>query len=200
MKKILLFITLFCSFSLYGQSFSSHLIGQAIRRQLADFPKSTLQDIYKSFYQEHYGPEHMISDSVGARQYLFYELSHMTDTASMHFEPTGCQGDYIRVYFSAITDGIITADQLLDAFLKSADSRTEPQIDWAEKWSAILRVIEEENIEIEGSETDSPILTEAAKKHQPMHHSRIYNQFYHPHYRIVERSILEQLLGHRNDY
>ena len=37
-----------------------------------------------------------------------------------------------------------------------------------------------------------PALTEAARSN--LHHSRLYNEAYHPHYRIVERSIFERAL------
>ena len=40
-----------------------------------------------------------------------------------------------------------------------------------------------------------PVLTEAARSNQAVHHSRRYNEAYHPYYRIVERSIFERELG-----
>ena len=51
----------------------------AIERQLAVYPESTLQDVYKAFYQEHFGPEHMITDTAAVRNYLDYELAHCDD-------------------------------------------------------------------------------------------------------------------------
>ena len=164
----------------------------AIERQLATYPESTLQDIYKSFYQEHFGPGHIISDTTSARRYLMKELSEMGETQSPSFEPTGCQGDYIRVYLSAVADSLITAEQLLDAFVRSANSRQEPNVNWMEKWQAIVSIIQVNQIELEDFETDLPLLTEAARINQAVHHSRPYSEAYHPHYRIVERGIFER--------
>lgn len=190
-KNFLLILALACSFSLFGQPIDTVAMRSAIERQLVTYPESTLQDIYKSFYQEHFGPGHIISDTASARHYLMRELSEMGKTQSPYFEPTGSQGDYVRVYLSAVSDGLITAEQLLDAFVRSANLWQEPTVSWMEKWEAIVSIIQANKIELEGFETDLPLLTEAARNNQAVHHSRRYNEAYHPHYRIVERSIFE---------
>ena len=191
MRKLLLVLALVCSFSFFGQSIDTVAVRSAIERQLTTYPESTLQDIYKSFYQEHFGPGHIISDTASAQRYLMRELSEMGETSSPYFEPTGSQGDYIRVYLSAVADNLITAEQLLDAFVRSANSWQEPAVSWMEKWETIVSIIQANKIELEGFETDLPLLTEAAQNNQAVHHSRRYNEAYHPHYRIVERSIFE---------
>ncbi len=194
MRKLLLILALACSFSLFGQSIDTIAVRSAIERQLATYPESTLQDLYKSFYQEHFGPGHIISDTASARRYLMRELSEMGKTQSPYFEPTGSQGDYVRVYLSAVSDSLITAEQLLDAFVSSANSWQEPTVSWKEKWEAVISIIQANKIELESFETDLPLLTEAAQNNQAVHHSRRYNEAYHPHYRIVERSIFEREL------
>ena len=191
MRKLLLILALACSFGLFGQSIDTIAVRSAIERQLVTYPGSTLQDIYKSFYQEHFGPGHIISDTASVRRYLMKELSEMGEIQSPYFEPTGCQGDYVRVYLSAVADSLITAEQLLDAFVRSANSRQKPVVSWMEKWQAIISIIQANKIELKGFETDLPLLTEAARNNQAVHHSRRYNDAYHPHYRIVERSIFE---------
>ena len=194
MRKLLLVLALACSFSLFGQSIDTVAMRSAIERQLATYPESTLLDIYKSFYQEHFGPGHIISDTASARRYLMRELSEMSETQSPYFEPTGSQGDYVRVYLSAVADSLITAEQLLDAFVRSANLWQEPTVNWMEKWEAIVSIIQANKMEVQGFEAGLPLLTEAARNNQAVHHSRHYNEAYHPHYRIVERSIFEQEL------
>ena len=183
MRKLLLVLALACSFSLFGQPIDTTAMRSAIERQLATYPESTLQDIYKSFYQEHFGPGHIISDTASVRRYLMRELSEMSETQSPYFEPTGSQGDYVRVYLSAVADSLITAEQLLDAFVRSANLWQEPTVNWMEKWEAIVSIIQANKMEVQ-----------AARNNQAVHHSRHYNEAYHPHYRIVERSIFEQEL------
>ena len=194
MRKLLLVLALACSFSLFGQSIDTLAVHSAIERQLATYPESTLQDIYKSFYQEHFGPGHIISDTASARRYLMKELSETGETQSPYFELTGSQGDYVRVYLSVIADGLITTEQLLDALIRSANSWQEPSVNWLEQWGAIVSVIQANKMEIEGFEDGLPLLTAAAQNNQAVHHSRRYNEAYHPHYRIVERNIFEREL------
>ena len=172
------------------------LVYQAIERQLKTYPESTLQDVYKSFYQDRFGPGHMIADTASARQYLMYELSNMTDKSEVYYEPTGNKGRFVRVYLSAVADGLITADQLLDAFVRSANGVQKTEIDWETEWHHIEEIIVKNDIQINGFEADAALLREASRQNQAVHHSRAYNAAYHPHYRIVERSIFEKELKH----
>ena len=167
---------------------------QAIKRQLKTYPESTLQDVYKSFYQDHFGPGHMIADTASARQYLMYELSQMTEKPAIYYEPTGRKGRFVRVYLSAVADNLITADKLLGAFVRSANMIQESSNDWAAEWSQIEEIIIKNDIKVNGFEADTALLREASRQHQAIHHSRAYNAAYHPHYRIVERSIFEKEL------
>ncbi len=167
----------------------------AIERQLVAYPQSTLQDVYKAFYQEHFGPEHMISDTAAVRNYLDYELSTMGDErGSLYYEPIGLNGDYVRVYLKAVKDSLITADELLQAFIDSANAQRERQVEWSVLWHAIVNVIKDMNLGLAHFDEDMPVLQQASERNQAVHHSRAYNEAYHPHYRIVDRHIFELLL------
>ena len=165
----------------------------ALEQQLCDYPESTLQDVYKAFYQEHFGPEHMISDTAAVRNYLEYELAHCDDQVGhLYYESIGLDGGYVRVYLKAVTDGLITAEGLLRAFLDSAAARTEPPVEWQVKWEAIVATIDEIRPSFGAGERE--MLREASIKNQAVHHSKAYNAAYHPHYRIVDHTIFEMLL------
>jgi len=192
MKKLLLAVFLSCSFCLFGQSFDTLAILTSIERQIADYPESTLQDIYKSFYQDRFGPGHIISDTASARSYLMRELSEMADTSTVYYEPTGSEGRFVRVHLSAVADGLITADQLLDAFVRSANM-VKAETDWEAEWKAVVGTITKYGIQVQGFEETS-LLNEASRNRQAVHHSRAYNAAFHPHYRIVERSVFEEEL------
>lgn len=194
MRKLILILALACSFNLFGQSIDTAAVHSAIERQLVTYPESTLQDIYKSFYQDRFGPGHMISDTASARSYLMRELSEMNDASTVYYEPTGSEGRFVRVYLSTVTDGFITADQLLNAFVRSANMVKETETDWTTEWKAIVGIITKYDIQMNGFETDAPLLDEASRNCQAVHHSRAYNAAYHPHYRIVERSGFEEEL------
>ena len=195
MKKALLILFLSFSFGLFGQQFDTLSIHSAIERQMTAYPKSTLQDIYKSFYQDRFGPGHMITDTASVRQYLLYELSENEVASKVYYEPTGNDGRYVRVYLSAVADSLITAEQLLDAFVRSTNADKRADMDWEAEWNCIVGVITKHGIILDGFDKDVAMLNEASRNRQAVHHSRTYNEAYHPHYRIVERSIFEAELG-----
>jgi hypothetical protein len=195
MKKALLVLFLSCSFGLFGQQFDTLSIRAAIECQMAAYPKSTLQDIYKSFYQDRFGPGHMITDTASVRQYLLYELSENEVASKVYYEPTGSEGRYVRVYLSAVADSLITVEQLLDAFVRSANTDKGADVDWEAEWNCIVGVITKHGIILNGFDKDVAMLNEASRNRQAVHHSRAYNEAYHPHYRIVERSIFEAELS-----
>ena len=196
MQKALLILFLSCSLSLFGQQFDTLSIHAAIERQMVVYPKSTLQDIYKSFYQDRFGPGHMITDTASVRSYLMRELSEMANTSAVYYEPTGSEGRYVRVYLSAVANSLITAEQLLDAFVRSPNTDKGADVDWEAERNCIVGVITKHGIVLNGFDKDVTMLNEASRNRQAVHHSRAYNEAYHPHYRIVERSIFENELRH----
>lgn len=194
MKKALLVLFLFCSFGLFGQQCDTLSICTAIEHQMATYPKSTLQDIYKNFYQDHFGSGHMITDMASARSYLMRELSEMTNTSAVYYEPTGSEERHVRVYLSSVADSLITAEQLLDAFVRSANMDKGENNDWESEWNCIVGVITKRGLILNDFDKDVALLSEASRNHHAAHHSQTYNETYHPHYRIVERSIFENEL------
>ena len=169
-------------------------IEQAVNTLIGKYPEATLQDIYKSFYQERFGPGHMIPNVENARNYLMSEMEQAAENTGDYFEPTGSEGKYVRIYLNAVSDGKISTEQLLDAFVESANN-VEPRSDkWADQWTNIVKVIEEKQLPVKMDDELKQWLKECSEQEEAVHHSEAYNQVYRPHYRIVERNIFEQQL------
>lgn len=193
-KKIAVFIACCLLFGIgiaQAQTLDSTAVRNAIVRLSTTYPQATLQDVYKSFYQEHFGPSHLIPDTATARYYLMHELAEYDQATAFYYEFTGSEGRFVRVYLSAIADSLITAEQLLDAFVRSSDPVGQPAIDWQTKWAFIVEVVTRSGIRFDNFEQDAKLLREASLKGQEMRHSRVYNTAYHPHYRIVRRDIFD---------
>ena len=108
-----------------------------INRQLQTYPKSRLLDIYKSCFQDYMGADHLVSDRQSVKAYLDDELNttSLDDLMPWYYEPCGIDSSYYRVSIRAIKEGIITEDQLLDAFIRSANSDTRPSVEsWSDRW------------------------------------------------------------------
>ena len=194
---VLLFLALFASCQRDATS-------EAIREQIRIYPESRVQDIYKNFCQDNLGPGHLIPNVESARAYLMDELrSYQTDLdeglygkPELRYVPVGDAGNYVRVDLSVVLDSLVSADKLLDAFVRSAnDGKTLSEEDWKAKWASVKELIRKDFPDIPEEERDlAAIDSLMAQGHFILHHSPLFEQTYHPHYRIVARGIFESEL------
>ena len=166
----------------------------AVERQLRDYPKSTLQDLYKSFFQDRFGPGHLVSDTSAAGNYLRYELNNSENFHERYYEPTGYENNYCRVNISVIKENKISYQKYFDAFLRSVEKIDLDAIsEWKEEWSEIESVIVSMNLDLENFEEDLEMIHSVLEQGKyAVHHSEIYNSEYQPHYRIIEKKIFEE--------
>lgn len=169
-------------------------IKKSVERQLRDFPESTLQDLYKSFFQDRFGPGHLVIDTASAGNYLRHELNNSDSFHEMYYEPTGCDTNYYRVNLSVIKENKISYQKFFDAFLRSVDKVNFDDIsEWKTEWSRIEEVIISMNLNLDNFEEDLKMIHSVLERGEyAVHHSEIYNSEYHPHYRIIGKKIFEE--------
>lgn len=202
MKKVLVFLA---AAAVACGCAAPDALKTAVAAQLEAYPASRVLDIYKSFCQDHLGPEHLIPDPESARAYMDSELGeYSADLAAGRYAkpavrsvPCGDEGNYVRVDLSAVLDGLIPAGTLLDAFVRSANAGQNMTPDeWIAKWQEIKKVILKDFPDIPGAEEDLRELDSLmAEGHLIMHHSQSFSDAYHPHYRIIARKIFEDELA-----
>ena len=190
-KLILLSIILIVSVSVSAQD-----IAGFVSRQLKTYPQSRLLDIYKSCFQDYMGAEHLVTDRQRVKAYLDEELNTTTheDLLPWLYEPCGAEGNYVRVSIRAIKEGIISADLLLDAFVRSANPSNRPSVEsWSNRWHEILEVIDTMNLNYPNYTADKLFIDSILSVGKyAISHSPEYREAYHPHYRIVERNIFDR--------
>lgn len=171
-------------------------IEQAIGKQMVSHPASTLQDLYKNFFQEQFGPGHLVPDTTSAARYLRYELQTMDSESQTLYEPIGVEGRFVRVNLTVISRGYITIEAFLDAFLRSATCFELPAIkDWKIRWKEIEDTIIKMGLDktLPRFKEDSQAIDELLREgNYVMHHSPEYSEAYQPHYRLIERNIFEK--------
>lgn len=166
----------------------------ALTKMLEQYPAATVQDVYKSFFQNHFGPGHLITDTAAVRAWSLQEIAETAADSVLnpYFEPTGADGRYVRVYLRCVNEGKITADQLLSAFFRSAQPVDESDSTWTKEWAELA----ETAIEL-GFPAGKEVLEElrlAAQLNRAVRHSDAYRNAYRPHYRIVQKEIFEKEL------
>ena len=193
MKSFLAFFLMIgiCCFSAQGQTITGFVNGL-----LEQYPKARLLDIYKSCFQDYMGAEHLVSDTATVQHYLEQELATSTvaDLLPWYWEPCGIYGNYVRVSLRAVHEGFITADDLLNAFIASANAADRPEVtDWAAQWHTIVKVIDQMGMNLPEYMQDKQGIEGVLEQGKyAISHSPEYRNAYAPHYRIVHRDIFER--------
>lgn len=172
----------------------SNNIRQAIDAMKERYPSTTLQDVYKSCFQDYYGVAHLLADRESVKRYIDYELSNADTLVNMYYEPCGWRGDFIRVNLSVVKDGRITSDRLADAFMASAEySMKNATEEWKKIWHAVMSNARESLVALKHFSEDSAKIEALLDRGEyVMHHSEEYSKAHHPHYRIIHRTIFER--------
>lgn len=169
-------------------------IRQSVERQMERYPHSTLRDLYKNYFQDRFGPGHIIADEKAADNYLRYELENSATMEGDDYEPTGYEERFMRVNLSVIADGRVPYDKYLSAFVRSVNGIEPITVEqWREEWKVIDEVINEMNLNLPDYEADrAEIWALLERGEYVMHHSKLFEQHYDPHYRIIEREIFQR--------
>lgn len=174
-------------------------VRMSVEQAMQRYPESTLKDLYKLFFQDRYGPGHLIHDREGADRYLRRELDSYvpsTPVASMEeaVEPTGWQHNFYRVDLSVLKEDRIPYEVFFDAFVRSVNGIIPmPVEEWREEWRQIEAIIGSMQLSLPGYAADCKEIEEKlAAGNYVGHHSEAYNEAYAPHYRILHRKICEE--------
>ena len=192
MKHILLILSLLLSLSVSAQD-----IRTFVSRQMAQYPKSHLLDLYKSCFQDYMGAEHLVADRERVKSWLDEELNttDINELPEWYYEPCGIKGRYVRVSLRTVREGLIAEDMLLDAFVRSANTKRPSVKSWSRRWHKIIGTIDKMNLDLPDYDREKQFLDSLLSVGKyAISHSAEYRDAYHPHYRIVERRIFEKEL------
>ncbi len=160
------------------------------------YPHATLQDIYKGEFQDQFGPAHLLSNREAVKSYIVRELSLADTLGGDYCEPCGWKKRYWRVNLSVIRDSLLTVDQFVDAFIASSPD-TIPTLSqtWINEWHTIQDHVKEVCPQLKGYADDSARIAQLhSEGNYVMHHSREFNKYHHPHYRIMRSDIVEHTI------
>jgi len=158
---------------------------QIVRR----YPEATLQDVYKTCYQDFFGAEHLMQDTAAARTYLHYELDEMSNEQTANGmpmrEPTGFRHRFERINLALVRNGEMTEEELLRLFINAAGTNNALHAHWADEWKQIEAIALRVHPAWQNEELQKA-LHEAAAGNHAVRHSEAFRNTYKPHYRIVQ--------------
>lgn len=165
-----------------------------VRTYLQKYPEATLQDIYKGSFQDVFGPAHLLTNREAVKNYVLKELEHAQTLEGEYYTPCGWQGNFYQVNLSVVQEGKIAIDELVDAFMESANAiDTTLTQAWIDEWKLLQQIVRSVSPDLPGFEEDSTLLAHLLKQGKyVVHHSRKFNQHYHPHYRIIRKDLFEE--------
>jgi hypothetical protein len=172
----------------------NYKVETAVRKQLEQFPESRLQDLYKNFFQDRFGPGHLIPDSTMAGNYLREELASYSREYLPLIEEIGWEGNFYRISTDVLKMELVPYSVYLEAFIESANTTPETPIEeWKTEWNHIVSIVDKMNLELPDYELDKEkiqSLIDAGK--YATHHSETFEAAYQPHYRIIKKNIYEE--------
>jgi hypothetical protein len=172
-------------------------IRNAVQSQLNMYPKSTLQDLYKNFFQDYFGPGHIVNDTLSAGAYLNAELASFEQASGAYYEPTGYNGNFYRVNLTIVKEGFISRDAFFDAFIRSVSNIQIITLEaWKKEWKEIDTVIHTMDLSLTDYTSErEKIFSLLSQDEYVMHHSEQFSNAHDPHYRIIDRNIfLKEIL------
>ena len=153
---------------------------------VSTYPQATLQDVYKTCYQDFFGAEHLMQDTATARKDLLYELEQMANdevVMPMH-EPTGFRHRFERINLALVRNGTMSEEALLQLFIEAAGKDNALHDNWQDEWAQIETIA----LQVQPAWQDEElqvVLQEAAHNNQAVRHSESFRNTYKPHYRII---------------
>ncbi len=165
-----------------------------VSSEFATFPESRFVDIYKSFFQDAYGPGHLIPDTTHAGIYLSEDLLNENWPDTMFWQATGINHDFYRINLVLVKNGTIPRDTFLLAMLESATLARKPEIsDFKNQVKELYDAVKKQHPDLPDLEKDKDAIdAQLDKSEVMMHHSEHYLQTYQRRYRIVHNSVFER--------
>lgn len=175
-----------------SQSIDNWQIDYLVNKMFKQYPCITLQDIYKTCFQDVFGPEHLVSDTQKVLSYIDYETKQQYNEAFPLYEYCGMEGNFVRVNVSAVKQGYIDMETLADCFIASASKEHTMTISqWTKLWREICGYIEVNyKDKLSNFQADSLYIENLLGKGEyAWVHSRAFHDTYLPHYRIIAKDL-----------
>lgn len=177
-----------------------NVLKEVVLNHYKKYPLMQIKDFIKLFYQNSFGPLHM-SANAGVddlAKYIEDELEYLIEPSlSNQVESIG--NDYYRLDLHMVKDAVVTVKDLADMFYQSilsSPSMEDDDIDLFTKQLEMLRYLVLENqIALNIDDVDEYIDTYLYEGIRPLHHSQVYKDNYHPHYRVIQKKYMTEIIG-----
>jgi hypothetical protein len=158
-----------------------------------------VQDVYKLLYQSCFGVEHLLTDSTEVTAFLQTELAS-TDSP-MAGEPIleriSSENDYVRVNLRPFKSLNLKPDLLVQTMFRSAEETIPDTAAFYRLWNEFAALIRYGLLRFPPDDLTPWDERVGANRFEPVHHSSGYTSANRPSYRVVKRSVFDELFGRK---
>ena len=153
-----------------------------------------VEDLYKLLHQAAMGSEHAIPSRQAAHQWLLREIEALSDGPFDEplVEPIDPQGRLVRVNLRPFLRNGGDAEDLLDAFVRTAEHHAGSAITLEGYCTRALELAREGALPFDVVEMEKTFARLKNEGYPAVHHSETYAAAYRPAYRVVLRSLLNE--------
>jgi len=152
-----------------------------ILNEIKKHPKLCEEDLIKLIYQRTYGPKHILLNVDRAKQYLISEMNSLSGSI---YEDIEIGNNLIRVDLHNVKN----IDVFFNAVLKTCEKINGTFEEYKQNYDLLIKTIKDNNLNYDLNKIESLFILNS-----PIHHSKLYNELYTPHYRIVDKDIYNSL-------
>ena len=151
-----------------------------ILHQFQTYPQLELQDLMKFLYQSSFGCEHLVSDFSKVKSNIELELQNTKDPYDSIEE---LDGDYVRLHLNYG----LNVNTLSTLFILSSQQEKNGIKQLEDKIQILLELISNNTLPFSLNESNKMLLNWKEEGYPAIHHSNIFNQLYHPSYRLIHK-------------
>lgn len=157
------------------------------------FPESTLKDIYKTCFQDNFGPAHIVDDTAAIAAGITEEINNADTMGGPDYCYTGVNGNFVCVNLQMVQQQRLPLSLLVSALQRSMHQVNAPTVEhWKCMWQQLLPVAVQLLPPTPLVATDSAYIAHRLQQGEVTgRHSELYNHSYHFHYRIIQRQLFE---------
>lgn len=171
----------------------TEIFDQQVRR----YPQMQPQDAVKLLYQQEFGCGHLVTDETLSLRRLKEERSRIALIPDQPLlEPIG--NGYLRLCLHSPEAADLSDALINEAFVRSAERKDGKKDRFLENLEWLLDMAEAGFFAFDGKTMRVFLEDYRENGCQPVSHSEIYHDLYHPSYRVVDAHVWEKMTEKRN--
>jgi hypothetical protein len=166
-----------------------------IKNHLERYPQLQIQDVYKMLYQGEFGVGHIIDDLGTAKNYLNSELEQVTaDSTEPLWEYISPDSDMVRINLRPFKAKSLDSDKLIQAMWKTARMVVGDTTRFNQNWKIFVQGIKRGLLPFSAPNASSFWQRMQINRFPAVHHSKEYQEAYHPAYRVIKAEYLKEVI------